>query len=361
MKIWAEIIRYVPYSAVVVLLLSAATCTACSAPAPGAALYYLSLGDSLSQGVQPDTAGTSTETAEGYPDLVETQLWHSHPGLRLVQLGCPGETTETMTHGGICRYPGGSQLAAADAFLRAHRGHVLLITIDIGANDPESCGGQSDLVALGSCLGQVPSTATRLSAVLGSLRAAAGPGARVVGMNYYLPDLAEWRHGLPGQAVALVSERLAAAYNRSLDQAYAQAGVKVADVFDAFGTADFGDPVTVPGIGVLPRNVARICEWTWECASLPRGPNQHANTVGYRVMASTVLKAASVPLSHGPRPASQASLGMLLPDTIKYTHNAPQGGCRSLEIHRNAIGPPGKTVDGQPGSVRKFELWAITA
>jgi lysophospholipase L1-like esterase len=276
---------------------AAAAVTACSAPAhakPHPASYYLALGDSLSRGVQPDAAGASVETAQGYPDLVYAKLRLRHPGLRLVQLGCPGETTKTMMHGGICRYPGGSQLAAAVAFLHAHRGHVLLITIDIGANDPEDCGSQPDLAKLASCVGQIPGTATRLAAILASLRAAAGPGVRIVGMNYYLPALAQWRDGTLGHAVAWVSERLAVVFNGLLDSTYAQAGAGVADVFGAFDTTDFGNPVRVPGIGSLPRNVARICEWTWECAPRPRGPNQHANPAGYRVIAGAFLKAAGL-------------------------------------------------------------------
>ena len=78
------------------------------------------------------------ETRAGYPDQVYAALHRSRPGLELVKLGCPGETTTTMINGGICRYAGGSQLKAAEAFLRAHRGRVLLVTIDIGANDPEA-------------------------------------------------------------------------------------------------------------------------------------------------------------------------------------------------------------------------------
>jgi lysophospholipase L1-like esterase len=272
--------------------------TACSAPAPAkpsAASYYLALGDSLSRGVQPDAAGTSVRTAEGYPDLVYAQLRRGHPGLKLVQLGCPGETTETMMHGGICHYPGGSQLAAAVTFLRAHRGHVLLITIDIGANDPQDCGDQPDLSGLVACIGKVPGAAANLTAILARLRAAAGPGVRIVGMSYYVPELAQWRNGLLGQAVAWASERLAVAYNDLLDRAYAQAGAGVANVLGAFDTTDFGNPVLVPGIGSLPRNVARICQWTWECAPRPRGPNQHANLAGYRVIANAFVKAADLP------------------------------------------------------------------
>ena len=273
--------------------LAAALGAACSAPAPARsapAVYYLALGDSLSRGVQPDAAGASVETPQGYPDLVDAQLRQRHPALRLVQLGCPGETTETMTQGGICRYPGGSQLAAAVTFLQAHRGHVLLVTIDIGGNDPEACGGQANLAKLAACVGRVPGTATRLGAILARLRAAAGPRVRIVGMSYYLPDLAQWRDGTLGRALAWVSERFDAVFTSLLDRAYAQAGVGVANVFGAFDTTDFGDQVTVPGVGSVPRNVARICEWTWECARPPRGPNQHANPAGYRVIANAILQ-----------------------------------------------------------------------
>jgi lysophospholipase L1-like esterase len=277
---------------------AAATFTACSgspAARPAAApSYYLALGDSLAQGVQPDAAGTSVETQQGYPDLVYATLRASRPTLQLVRLGCPGETTETMIHGGICHYPAGSQLAAATAFLRAHRGHVSLVTIDIGANDPENCSNQPSLAQLASCIRQVPQAATNLATILARLRAAAGPGVRIVGMSYYLPALAEWRNGIVGHAVAWLSEKLAVAYNDLLTRAYSQAGIGVANVFGAFDTSNFGDSLAVPGFGSLPLNVARICQWTWECAAPPRGPNQHANPAGYRVIANAILKAANL-------------------------------------------------------------------
>lgn len=289
--------RHILRKAIAAVLAVAATAafTACSAPAkPGPVTYYLALGDSLSRGVQPDTAGSSVETSQGYPDLVYAQFHRDQPALKLVQLGCPGETTQTMIHGGICRYPDGSQLADAVSFLRAHRGHIFLVTIDIGANDPESCGSRPGLAQLASCIGQIPGAAARLATILAEVRAAAGPGVRIVGMSYYLPVLAEWRDGEPGHAVAWVSERLAVAYNGLLNGAYTRAGIAVADVFGAFDTADFGDPMTVRGIGTLPRNVALICEWTWECTPPPRGPNQHANPTGYRVIADAILKAADL-------------------------------------------------------------------
>ena len=136
-----------------------------------------------------------------------------------------------MIHGGICRYPGGSQLAAAAAFLRAHRGHVLLVTIDIGANDPEVCGSQLELGLLASCVGQVAGAAA--SAVHDPGQPARGGRAgRTHRGDELLPARTRrvaQRHDRPCGRVA--SERLAVAYNDQLDQAYAQAGVGVADVF----------------------------------------------------------------------------------------------------------------------------------
>ncbi len=235
------------------------------------------------------------ETAQGYPNLLYARLRAARPGLRLALLGCPGETTVTMTRGGICHYPGGSQLAAATAFLRAHRGHVLLVTLDIGANDITTCESQLTLADISGCDHDVNAAVANLTAILARVRAAAGPGVPVVGMNYYLPALSVWRTGLPGQLTARAAEKLLAAADGRLDRAYSQAGDAYADVFTAFATSDFGDTTTVAGLGALPRNVARVCQWTWACTSPPRGPNEHANAAGYQVIADALLKAARLP------------------------------------------------------------------
>src|SRR5580700_8919792 len=159
----------------------AAAVTACSGPATSVrphvktvpATYYLALGDSLSQGVQPDAAGTSVETGQGYPDQLYAMLRPSQPTLQLVKLGCTGETTATMIHGGICRYPGGSQLADAVMFLRAHRSHVKLVTLDIGANDPETCLDVSSAGQLAACAGRfIPAATANLETILTRLRQA---------------------------------------------------------------------------------------------------------------------------------------------------------------------------------------------
>ncbi len=248
----------------------AAAVTACSRPAgshapPVPASYYLALGDSLARGVQPNAAGVR------------------------------GETTSTMINGGICRYPDGSQLADAVAFLRSHRGHVFLVTVDIGANDLEDCGSQPGLIEVIPCfVADVPGAVSRLGTIMTRLRTAAGPDGRIAGMSYYLPALAQWRDGSSGQAFAKLIERLETGYNDLLDRVYADHDAKVADVFGAFATSDFSDQVTVPGIGKVPRNVALLCRYTWECTAPPRGPNQHANATGYGVIARAFLQAAGL-------------------------------------------------------------------
>src|SRR5690242_10885768 len=73
--------------------------------------YYLALGDSLAQGIQPSPTG-NTATDQGYADDLFAAYSTRVPGLSLLKLGCPGETTSTMIHGGVCNYADGSQLTA---------------------------------------------------------------------------------------------------------------------------------------------------------------------------------------------------------------------------------------------------------
>src|SRR5215468_9255729 len=279
-----------------VLAVAAAGCSAAPGSAPHReppVSYYLALGDSLAVGVQPDAAGTSVKTRSGYADQLYATLRRSHPGLRLVKLGCPGETTHTMMKGGLCAYSGGSQLAAAVSFLRAHRARVSLVTIDIGANDADGCVTRLSFGNFASCLTKsVPQVTTNLTKILTRLRSA-DPKGHIIAMSYYLPALAQWRNGVIGKAVARVSEMAIAGYTGLLNRVYTAYRVRVADVFGAFHTADFGQQMTVPGLGTLPRNVAAICQWTWACEAPPRGPNQHANQAGYQVIARAFLLAGA--------------------------------------------------------------------
>lgn len=250
--------------------------------------YYLALGDSLAQGVQPGPTGADVSTADGYPQRLAAMLRRSAPDLRLILMGCSGETTGTMIAGGTCRYRQGSQLAQATAFLREHGGQVALITIDIGANDPNSCVFKTGFTAISSCLSARTTTALRnLRTILHGLRSAGGVQIPIIGMTYYVPELGLWLTGRTGTELAALSERLAAAYNRLLISDYHRYGAQVADVFGAFRSSNFAARVRLRGHGVVPANVAAVCSLTWMCARPPRGPNEHANEAGYRLIART--------------------------------------------------------------------------
>lgn len=265
----------------------AAVATALAGQVPASATppveYYLALGDSLSRGYMPGVG----DTDQGYTDDLYAALHANHPSLRLVKLGCSGETTTSMIKGGVCAYPGfGSQLAAARAFLRTHRGAVRYVTLDIGANDVDGCvqSGALDL----PCVEQGLTTiAGNLLRILTALRAAGGSRATWAGMTYYDPFLAAWLTGPAGQATARESVQVSNVLNGIERLEYAIFGLRVADVSAAFHTQDFTTQVTLPGFGPVPLNVATICSLTYMCTL----QNIHATVAGYQLIAGTFLDA----------------------------------------------------------------------
>ncbi len=111
---------------VALALLAAAVLVVPGAPAGSKATYYVSLGDSLAQGLQPIGGPSSRESPPGYNHGYADQLFkltrHRYTQLREVKLGCGGETTTTLRFGGLCTYEEGSQLAEAVAFLQENAG-----------------------------------------------------------------------------------------------------------------------------------------------------------------------------------------------------------------------------------------------
>jgi lysophospholipase L1-like esterase len=257
------------------LLLAAAFVAALVTVAPAAAAdgrYYLALGDSLAQGYQPIGGPWSPLGFPGYNQGYADQLLKlvrtpsGQP--RLVKLGCGGETTTTMIVGSPwCRafFAAESQLAEAVTFLRAHRGEVALVTIDIGGNDVANPDG-----------GGAPAVQANLPTILSALRDAAGPSVPIVGMTYYNPFFVEWFTN-PASLQTHVDELVG--FNDLLESIYAAAGDPVADVEGAFESTD---TTLVNGV---PRDVARLCALTWSCAAPPHGPDIHPNNVGYAAIA----------------------------------------------------------------------------
>src|SRR5262249_59600640 len=156
-------------------------------PAAAAERFYVSLGTSLSVGIQPTPSGNNHKTPVGYADQLAATLKTVAPDIALRKLGCPGETSVTMIVGGVCSYDQGMQLAQAVAFLQAHQGSIALITIDVGANDVLPCLAAPDI---GLCVGQALTNlyGALVVYILPALQGSA-PGVPIVGMNYYNPLL----------------------------------------------------------------------------------------------------------------------------------------------------------------------------
>jgi lysophospholipase L1-like esterase len=249
-------------------------------------VYYVSLGDSLAAGYQPDVDG---DTTAGYTEMVYAALKKDRPNLRHIKLGCSGETSTSLIKGGLCdytKYGAKSQLDAATGFLREHRGRIAAVTLTIGANDVLKCAADGiDPKCFADSTAKLGVNTTRIGA---KLRWSGGPKARYAGSRYYNPLLANWLTGPDGQALARASAPLLTSLNSVLSLSYRLNGFRVAQVDKAFDTGNFTDRVTLPGVGEVPKNVANTCGWTWMCTPFK---DIHANPTGHRIVADTFMKA----------------------------------------------------------------------
>ena len=263
--------------------------------------YYVSLGTSLSVGVQPNSGGTLLPTDDGYPDqlfdLIKADFEAAVPNreLRLVKLGCPGETLDDLVNGGSCPYLAGSQLEAGIEFLSDNAEKVLLLTIDIGGNDFRNADCITDAVDF-DCVNDISGEiATNLASVLTALSDAANPATTIVGMNYYNPYLSSWLDGPNGQVLAMGSAQAAVVFNDALSATYTTADIAMADVYTAFESDDFVTMTSTslpPPNDMLPLSVANICSFTYMCDAPPVGPDIHANVAGYSLIANTLVDLA---------------------------------------------------------------------
>lgn len=271
-----------------------------SAAAANAAkpMYYVSLGDSLSVGYQPHPpSGYASTTRQGYIDQLFKMERSRFPGLRMYKLGCGGENTFSIYgDSAACSYGASpSQLQAAEAFLRSHRGQIAFVTIDIGGNNVDGCAKGSTVdtgcifTGLANIKRDVPKIARRL-------RSAAGAKTQIVAMTYYNPFLQYYlRGGSVNIGLAKLSVGLGDQVNKAITDGFKAGKVKIADVAAAFQSDDMTTLVNLPPFGQVPADVARICQDTWMCAAPPVGPNIHANLAGYRLIAQTFAKQIKAP------------------------------------------------------------------
>jgi GDSL-like Lipase/Acylhydrolase family len=242
--------------------------------------YYLAVGESLS------TGGGATP-GHSYVDDLFAFASRSIPGLALENLGCGGDTTTRMIHGGgLChsKYQTGTQLGDAEAFLIAHRGQVAFVTIDTGGDDLLACTPHGTLMISPVCVQrQLATVENNLPIILSGLRAAGG-NVPIVGLKYYDPFLAFYLQGTAGQQAARQSLSVLVAFNHELSTIYRRFHVKLADAQRAFKSFDWR-PVGSYNGQTLPVNVANICNWTHMCQAT--GPNVHPNDTGHAILAAT--------------------------------------------------------------------------
>jgi lysophospholipase L1-like esterase len=256
--------------------------------------FYVSLGGSGSVGEQPTTQSPHGQpTDEGYSNDLVDALRPDYPGLLLVKLGCPGETTQTMLSGGShCHYRLGTELADAVDFLQHHRSTVL-VTLDLGFNDLRPCL-ITHVVDQGCVKEALEDVHQQLSQILVALKSAGGPGLRIVGVGHYDPFLGTYLTGPVGRVFSLQSVDAVSRLNQVLRDTYAAAGVPMADVSAAFDTTET-EATTLANVGTVPRDVERVCDLTWMCTPPPFGPNQHPNEDGYQVISQAIRSAMSHP------------------------------------------------------------------
>jgi hypothetical protein len=234
-------------------------------------------------------------TIDGYAnDLVALEASRGL-SLQLDQIGCPGETTQTMLFGGDrCYISPESQLSAAILFLSTHQSESGVVTIDLGFNNIVHCLKKS--VGQKTCLDQgFDHVRQQLPQILSDLQVVAGPDVTFVGVGHEDPFLAKYLAGPAGRLLATKSLQDIGRLNRMLADIFHAHGIMVADVAGAFQSGDV-TPTVLAGFGSVPRNVANICAMTWMCQSPPLGPNLHPNDLGYQAVAVAIADKVPAPL-----------------------------------------------------------------
>jgi lysophospholipase L1-like esterase len=243
-----------------------------AATAQPSTTYYLALGDSLSTGV-------GATSGQGYVDDIYAAEKSIIPGLQLVNLGCAGDSSTRMIHGGLCHdYTTGNQLGDAEAFLASHKGTVKFVTIDVGGDDINGCAPTDE-----TCVQKgLQALTANMPIILGGLRAAGG-NVPIVGMTYYDPWLALYLDGPSGEQEARSSLAVLHQLNSELRSSFKDYNARVAAVQKVFNSWDTALTGSFDG-RTLPQDVANICNWTHICDST--NATDHTNDTGHALIAA---------------------------------------------------------------------------
>lgn len=235
------------------------------------ALELVSLGDSLSRGVQPlGDGGALIATDRGYVPRLATLLRRRHGRVGVVQAGCGGADVETLLRGGRCAPraavpyandgPASSQVAWAAQRLRSRGAAPTLVTLDVGGNDVLRCLSP-DRRRIARCLAaQEPGVERGLRRIARTLKRAAGPRTVLVGATVHEPFVGLLRVGVvPRRTVLAFHRAIRDRVNPRLARILRDEGWLVADLGRALGG-------NAPIVGKDPRPVRAACDLTWMCA-----------------------------------------------------------------------------------------------
>ncbi|HVP02450.1 MAG TPA: SGNH/GDSL hydrolase family protein [Solirubrobacteraceae bacterium] len=278
---------------------------------------YLALGDSLAFGYQAAKVNACASTGCSTPNTLFTTGYVDDFGAFLktvlarnttTNLGCPGETTDTLISAtnattGCTTYPfaihvnhpGTTQLQAALNFLAANPNKVSPITLDIGANDvlaavhgcTNTTTGVIDLsCVLAAAPGVFAHVAQNVGYVLNRLHTQE-PNAEIIVVGLYnplYPAVYQQTYAQTGDPAA------AAAAAAATDALTAQLNSALSATADA-GQAYFANPLPTfnpPGNPTV--ELGTICTLTNVCGPLH---DIHPTDQGYQALAGVVQAASS--------------------------------------------------------------------
>ena len=264
------------------------------------AKYYVSIGDSYAAGYRPIPPGAGSTSTDGFAYQLEESLRARQPDWRLVNFGCSGETTSSMTFDRGCeagaggpggqQYPDDPQSVAAAKFIADHGSQVGLVTIVMGGNDILPCARNSDPDQAWACAeAQVPKVRQNLDALLSRIRGTLGPNVPIVGASYMNVFLADQLSGDPQtQAHASIATTLFRDYlNPVLAETYKKYGAPFVDTTALAGGYLPGTQLTeLAGRGTVPASVGWICALTYYCTN----DDPHPNRDGHALIAREIEK-----------------------------------------------------------------------
>jgi lysophospholipase L1-like esterase len=259
---------------------------------------YVSLGDSYATGYQPTGQGVGRNTRNGFAFQVPGQAKPRGYDFKLVNFGCGGATTTSIleTKGcparalavGAKAYNNKTQTQAAEAFLKANRGKVGLITVSIGGNDVTKCVNQANAT---QCVADgVKVIEKNVTALTKRLRKAAGPNVRIVGTTYPDVILGLWTTGkqsdkdLANLSLFAFKGLINPALKRSYTSVKKGSFVDVTEASGSYTPLD--QTTTLAPYGSVPVAVAKTCQLTYFC----QYRDIHARTKGYKIIAQLIAK-----------------------------------------------------------------------